>query len=58
MPTAWSAGEHDVKMNLKGFSGTLNCKCGWVRELSRDELMTKGEIWRDIADEHKAEFNK
>ena len=54
MPTAWSAGDHDVKMKLKGFSGTLTCKCGWVRELTRDELMTKGEIWRDIADEHKA----
>ena len=52
MPTAWSAGEHDVKVVINGEDRKLECKCGWVHIMTFEELWASGEPWRRIAKEH------
>lgn len=52
MPTAWSAGPHDVKVVIEGDDRSLRCKCGWTHPMTFEELWAKGEPWREIARQH------
>lgn len=60
MPTAWSAGPHAVKPFIgTGPDGNprtwLECKCGWMQELSAAQMWDPGERWRLLAAEHLAD---
>lgn len=60
MPTAWSAGPHDVKNVIDSAPDgsrryRLQCKCGWTRDLAAREQWSSGEPWRMLAAEHLAD---
>lgn len=56
MPTAWSAGNHDVKRFVEGDDMYLRCKCTWEHKLVGDEMWGPGEPWRAIAKAHLDQF--
>lgn len=52
MPTAWSAGEHDVKQFSSSGRVMLRCKCGWELPDLGPEFFGYDEKWRNIASGH------
>lgn len=54
MPTAWSAGEHDVKQFSKDGVVWLRCKCGWESSELATEFFGEEEKWREVAAYHVA----